>query len=305
MLRIGVIGLGHLGQHHMRILAAIPDVKLTAVVDLDPHKDKNIPPDTEFFTRHQDIYDKVEAVSVVTTTSSHFEIARDLLTAGIHTFVEKPICSSGEEAEKLVSIANQKNLVLQVGHIERYNPAVIEAQKYINEPKFIEAQRLGPFEPRMTNVGVVLDLMIHDIDIVLALVQSKIKTVDAIGASLLTPHEDIAKARILFENGCLADLTASRITFGRMRKIRIFQPDAYISLDYAKQNLKIYRKKKEQVSSLKDIKIIRPRLRKVSPLEEELKDFIDCTKKGRKPRVHGEHARDALQLALEITRKIK
>ena len=307
MLRIGVIGVGRVGKEHCRILSSLPEVKLTAVVDLDSKKSREIADScrTQSFTDYQEIYDKVDAVIIATTTTSHFGIARNFLSRAVHTFVEKPICTSGEQAEELVKIAERKKVILQVGHLERYNPAVIEAQKYIRNPKFIEAQRLGPFESRMANVGVVLDLMIHDLDIVLNLNQAKITHIDAIGTSVFTSYEDIAKARIWFENGCLADFTASRITFGQSRKIRIFQPDAYISLDYVRQRLKIYRKKKEKVSSLKDIKILKPRLKKVQPLEEELKDFIDCVRSRRSPRVGGQHARDVLEVALEIVRKIK
>jgi len=307
MLRIGVIGVGRVGKEHSRILSSLPEVELAAVVDLDSKKSREIADSylTQSFTDYQDIYNKVDAVIVASTTASHFEIARNFLARGIHTFVEKPICTSVEEATKLVRIAEKKKIVLQVGHVERYNPSVIEAQKYIRNPKFIETQRLGPFEPRMANVGVVLDLMIHDIDIVLSLNQAKITHIDAIGTSVFTKYEDIAKARIQFGNGCLADFTASRITFGQARKIRIFQPDAYISLDYAKQKLKIYRKKKEKISSLKDIKVLKPRLKKLQPLEEELKDFISCIGSNRRPRVGGQPARDALEVALEIVRKIK
>jgi predicted dehydrogenase len=187
-----------------------------------------------------------------------------------------------------------------VGHVERFNPAVIEAHKFVKVPKFIEVNRLGPYDPRVAHIGVVLDLMIHDLDIVLYLVNSKVKSLEAFGAKVLTDHEDIAKCRLRFENGCIVDLSASRISLEQYRKIRIFQEDAYISVDYARKDLKIYRKKRDKVKSFTDIEILKPKLRDEEPLKLELKNFLECIAEGKKPHVTGEHGRDALELGKEI-----
>jgi len=235
----------------------------------------------------------------------HYQIAKDFINAQVHCLIEKPITPDLAEAEELLDLVKQKNLILQVGHIERFNPAVLEAQKYINEPKFIEANRLGPYDPRVAHISVVLDLMIHDIDIVLYLVQDQIVSIDAVGAKVLSHFEDIANARIRFAHGCVANISASRVSLKKFRKIRIFQKDSYLSLDYAKPGLKIYQKKKDDVTSLKDIKVVYPRLVKLEPLAEELKHFVNCVREGRKPQVTGEHGRDALEIALEVMRKIK
>ncbi|PKM92640.1 MAG: UDP-N-acetyl-D-glucosamine dehydrogenase, partial [Elusimicrobia bacterium HGW-Elusimicrobia-4] len=218
---------------------------------------------------------------------------------------EKPITEDVSQAEELLKIANEKNIILQIGHIERFNTAVIEAQKHIKSPKFIEAQRLGPYDPRVAHIGVVMDLMIHDIDIVLTLVNSKIIQMDVIGAKVLSQNEDIANVRLKFENGCVANISASRVSLDKFRKIRIFQDDTYISLDYAGQSLKIYRKKSDVVSSMSDIEIIKPKLKTAEPLKKELEHFINCVKTGKPPMVTGEHGRDALDVAIEILKKLK
>ncbi|MBD3272155.1 MAG: gfo/Idh/MocA family oxidoreductase, partial [Elusimicrobia bacterium] len=219
---------------------------------------------------------------------------------GIHCLVEKPLTDTREQAEDLVAIANEKKLILQVGHVERFNPAIIKAQEYVDRPAFIEVYRLGPFDPRTRHIGVIMDLMIHDIDIILSLVRSPVTKLEGYGARILSSHEDIAKVRLRFNNGCVADLSASRISLQRYRKIRIFQPASYISLDYIKPSLKIYRKKRPSIESLSDLEIIKPRLKKQEPLVNEIEHFIACIKSGKKPKVTGEHGRDALELAIEI-----
>jgi len=197
-----------------------------------------------------------------------------------------------------------KNLVLQVGHVERFNPAVLAAQKFIHTPKFIEVNRLGPYDPRVSHIGVVLDLMIHDLDLVLSLVKSEVKNLEAFGAKVLTEHEDIVKCRLRFENGCIVDLSASRISLEQYRKIRIFQPDSYISIDYAHKDLKVYRKKTPIVKNFNDIEILKPSLTKEEPLKLELEHFLECIQEGKKPLVSGEHGRDALELGLEILEQL-
>ncbi len=305
-IKIAVVGVGNLGQHHSRIYNELPDVELVGVVDIDSKRVANIATKHRIksFISYYDIIGKVDAVSIVVPTPLHFEIGRIFLQEGIHCLIEKPIAANLKEAETLLRLARKNHCILQVGHVERFNPAVIEAQKYIHNPEFIEAYRLGLFDPRVNHIGVVLDLMIHDLDIILYLVQSKIEDIDAIGTPLFTRYEDIANVRIRFSNGCVANISASRVSLKKFRKIRIFQGDSYISLDYMAQKLKIYQKKKDEIQSMKDVKVIRPRLHKGEPLKMELKHFIECIKDGKIPLVTGKHGRDALEVALDISRKI-
>jgi predicted dehydrogenase len=306
-LKMGVIGIGHLGVHHARIVSSLPDVELVGICDINEPQVKKFAKlyKTTAYTDYHQLLNKVDAISIAVPTPLHYQIAKDFINAQVHCLIEKPITPDLAEAEELLTLVKEKNLILQVGHIERFNPAVLEAQKYINEPKFIEANRLGPYDPRVAHISVVLDLMIHDIDIVLYLVQDRILSIDAVGAKVLSQFEDIANARIRFAHGCVANISASRVSLKKFRKIRIFQKDSYLSLDYAKPGLKVYSKKKEEVTSLKDIKVVYPRLVKLEPLAEELKNFVSCVREGRKPQVTGEHGRDALEIALEIMRKIK
>jgi predicted dehydrogenase len=306
-IKVAVVGVGQLGQHHARIYAEMPEVELVGVVDVDPKRARKIARQhkTRAFDNYKELDGQVEAVNIVVPTPLHFELGSYFLEKGIHCLVEKPITPSLDEAQELMDITRRKNLILQVGHIERFNPAVMEAQKYIEEPKFIEANRLGPYSPRVADVSVVLDLMIHDIDIILYLVKSPIVSIDAIGACLLSKAEDIANVRINFANGCVANVSASRISLEKFRKIRIFQSQSYLSLDYAKPSLKIYRKKTEVIKSLKDISVKFPKLAKLEPLKEEIKHFIGCIREKREPLVSGEHGRDALEVCLEILNKIR
>ncbi len=306
-IKVAVIGVGKLGQHHARIFSKFEEVELVAVVDLLRRRAEKIASlcHTLPYTEYQKIFGLVEAVTIVTPTPTHYPIAKDFLSHSTHCLIEKPFTDNLEEAKELLRLAKDNNLVLQVGHVERFNPAVVAARNYITEPKYIEARRLGPYDPRTSHIGVVLDLMIHDLDIVLSLVNSKVKWLDAIGTPLFSEYEDIANARIKFFNGCVADVSASRISLTKFRKIRIFQPDSYISLDYQEKKITVYQKKYSQVKSLRDIKIIQPKLEKYEPLEKELRHFIECVREGKKPLVSGEHGRDALELGLEILKKIK
>lgn len=306
-IRIGVVGVGKLGQHHARILSKIENIELTAVVDILPERAKKIASlySTSFYTDYKEIFDLVDVVTIVTPTPTHYQISKDFISHSIHCLIEKPITDNLEHAEEIINLAKEKNVTLQIGHIERFNPAVVEAGKYIHEPKYIEGRRLGPYDPRVSHIGVVLDLMIHDLDILLSLVNSKIKDLDALGTPVFSEHEDIANVRIKFADGCVADLSASRISLATFRKMRIFQPDSYISLDYQEKKIEIYRKKYPTVNSLADIEIIKPKLEKYEPLEKELNHFVECVREGKKPLVTGEHGRDALELGLEILKKIK
>ncbi|MFH1784231.1 MAG: Gfo/Idh/MocA family oxidoreductase [bacterium] len=306
-IRVAVVGVGQLGQHHARLYSEMPGIKLVGVVDEDIKRAKKIAKQckTEAYNNYRDMDGKVDAVNIAVPTALHFSIGSFFLKKGIHCLVEKPITPSLEQAKGLLDIARSRKLILQVGHIERFNPAVTEAQKYIENPRFIEANRLGPYSPRTSDVSVVLDLMIHDIEIILYLVNSPLETIDAIGARVLSPSEDIANARLKFANGCVANVSASRISIEKFRKIRIFQENNYISLDYAKPSVKIYSKKKEVINSFKDIRIQHPRLTKINALGEEIKHFIDCVRQQRTPIVSGERGRDALEVCLEILKTIQ
>jgi predicted dehydrogenase len=302
-VKIGVVGIGHLGRHHARILAEIDGANLVGIADvneaagLEMSEKYNVP----FYKDYRDLAGKVEAVTVVVPTFLHHEVARFFLERNVHTFIEKPITKTLDEANNLVAIAGEKQLTLQVGHVERFNAAILKLQSLCESPRFIECQRMGPFSPRIQDVGVVLDLMIHDIDIVLSLVRSPIKHIDAVGIPVLTENEDIANAHIVFENGCIANLTASRISEERIRKLRIFELDKYCSLDYANQAITLRRK-----SNLEE-KIIREELEvhKAEPLRLELEHFINCIKERRKPLVTIEDGKNALEVALEILEKVK
>jgi predicted dehydrogenase len=301
-----VIGVGSLGQHHARVLAGHPASELVAVVDNDIKRSEKIATGLKVpaFQDYHDVIGKARLAVIAVPTPFHFQIAKDLINAGVNVLVEKPFTETVEQAKELIALAEAKDVVLQVGLIERFNPAVISAQGYINKPLFIEVNRLGPYDPRTSHIGVVMDLMIHDIDIVLSLIKEKVVSVEAHGASILSEHEDIVKARIKFEGGCVADISASRVSLEKYRKIRLFQADSYISIDYAGKSLKVYKKNKPVVKSLLDIEVTKPKLKNDEQLFLELDHFITCVKEGRKPEVSGEHGRDALELAIEILKNL-
>jgi predicted dehydrogenase len=304
---VAVIGVGHLGQHHVRLAAALPEARLVGILDQDAGRARKLAEQhhTRAFGSTDEVCREARAAVVATPTPTHYEVARTFLERGLHCFVEKPLTERLEQAEALMELARGKNLVLQVGHVERFNPAVVEMTRHAHDPVFIEASRLGPYDPRVSHVGVVLDLMIHDLDIVLALVRDRVIRLDAVGAKVLSEHEDIVKATLFFSRGCRADLTASRVSLKRFRKIRVFQKDAYMSLDYSDRSLKIYRKKRPVVKSLLDISVQRPRLTKQDALEAELRHFVQCVREGKPPLVTGQHGRDALELALEILKAVQ
>lgn len=302
-VKIGVIGVGHLGRHHARLLAEIAGTQLVGIADVNEEAGREIASkyNVPYFKDYHDLAGKVDAVTVVVPTFLHHEVARFFLERNVHTFIEKPITKTLAEANDLVALAGEKQLTLQVGHVERFNAAILKLQSLCESPRFIECQRMGPFSPRVQDVGVVQDLMIHDIDIVLSLVRSPIRRIDAVGIPVLTENEDIANAHIVFENGCIANLTASRISDERIRKLRIFELDKYCSLDYADQAITLRRK-----SNLEE-KIIREELEvhKAEPLRLELEHFITCIKERRKPLVTIEDGKNALEVALEILEQVK
>ena len=299
-IKVGVVGVGHLGQHHGRIYSQLPKIELVGVVDVNEERVKEIAQrfSTSPYLNYKELRGKVEAVSIAVPTFLHYKIARDFLKWGIHILVEKPFTQTVEEAEELLSLAKKKERILQVGHIERFNTAIEELEKRIENPRFIESHRLGPFKERGTDVGVVLDLMIHDIDIILNLVHSEVSQIDASGVSVLSQKEDIANARLKFANGCVANITASRLTKEEVRRIRIFQDNTYISLDYLKQELLIYRKIQQKIV------VEKPFITKQEPLKRELESFVECVRCGTSPLVSGEQGKKALEVVDKILQQI-
>ena len=300
-IRIGVAGLGRLGSIHAKIYSTLENAELAGICDIDENITRTTAESlrTSWCIDYKKLLDsKLDAVSIVTPTILHYEVAKFFLQNKVHVLIEKPITKTLKEANDLIKIAQKNKLIIQVGHVERFNSAIQAIEKLSNKPRFIEVHRLGPFAPRVKDVGVVLDLMIHDIDIVLGLTKSKVKNIDALGMKILTNHEDIANARIRFKNGTVCDLTASRVTSDSMRKIRIFQDDCYISIDYMAQEALIYKKINDRIVSEKiDIQ-------KEAPLQKELASFIDCVANNKKPVVSGKEAYEALKVALAIVKKI-
>ena len=307
-VKVGVIGVGSLGQNHARIYAAMPEAELVGVYDVDSARAANIASQfkTVAFPSMEELASKVEAVSVVVPTDRHHAVATQLMDRGLHLLVEKPIATSTSEAEAMVTLAQKKGVILQVGHVERFNPVLGFLEGLGKKPRFIEAHRLAPYPPpregllpRGTEVSVVLDLMIHDLEIILHLVRAPVREIRAVGVPVLSRSEDIANVRLLFENGCVANVTASRISPERMRKIRVFLEDAYVSLDYQNQSGELYRKGL--------IGIVREEvpIEKGEPLANELRSFAACVQRRDQPVVSGEHAAEALRLAVTITQQMR
>src|ERR1700736_3243801 len=299
-LRVGVVGVGHIGSNHARLYADIPVADFAAVYDVDVGRANAIAKKYRVTAAKSldEFAQLVDAASVATPTNSHYEVALPLLQRGKHLLVEKPITESTTHESELAELAARNRLILQVGHVERFNPVLSALEARLTHPRFIEAHRLSPYPNRSTDIGVVLDLMIHDLEIILHLVRSPVQSIDAVGVPVLSKTEDIANARIRFENGCVANVTSSRISPERMRKIRVFQEDAYLSLDYEKQSGEIYRRESGKIARDK-VPIERD-----EPLKQQLVSFIECASTGRAPRVSGLQATAALELAVEITKKI-
>ncbi len=309
VVKVAVVGVGHLGQHHARILATMSNVQLVCVVDADQKRAEEIAHkhNARPLTDWKDIPDEVNAVSVVTPTSSHHEIACALMESGRDVMVEKPMCLTVEQGREMIQFAQQQQRILQVGHIERFNPAIVAIAEKLNKPLFIESHRLGPPTPRVKDVGVVLDLMIHDLDLVMALAASPVQRMEAVGVPVLTDQEDIANARITFESGCIANLTVSRISPEAMRKIRIFQQDAYFSLNFMEKQTQIYRKVLDPVSQKQTITRADADLTELleqDALTTELASFVNCVRTRKPPLVGGQEGLTALEMALEITRLV-
>jgi predicted dehydrogenase len=299
-LKAGVIGVGHIGREHARVYSLFPKVEFTGVYDIDPDVSKRVAYqyNNKPFESIEEMAEQCDVVTVSTPTNTHFDIASFFLTRGKHVLVEKPITDNTEQARELVKLAQKGQLILQVGHIERFNPALRALEQKLTHPQFIEAHRLSPYPGRSTDIGVVLDLMIHDLEIILHLVRSPIATVDSVGVAVLSKGEDIANARIRFENGCVANVTTSRISPEKLRKIRVFQDDAYLSLDYQAQSGEIYRKVKSQIQR-ESITV-----EKDEPLKLEIAAFVECVLARREPLVGGVQAAAALNVAMQITDQI-
>ena len=299
--RVGIVGVGHIGSNHARLYAEIPAADFTAVYDVDLARASAIAKKygVAAVKSLEEFAELVDAASVSTPTSSHHQIALALLRRGKHLLIEKPIAENPQHATELAELAARNQLILQVGHVERFNPVLSALEARLTHPRFIEAHRLSSYPNRSTDIGVVLDLMIHDLEIILHLVRSPVQNIDAVGVPVLSRGEDIANARIRFENGCVANVTSSRISPERMRKIRVFQEDAYLSLDYEKQSGEIYRRESGKITRDK------VPIEREEPLKQQLVSFIECASTGRQPRVSGFQATAALELAVEITKQIQ
>ena len=326
-LKTAVIGVGHLGQHHARVYANLPGVKLEAVVDVDRQRGDEIARKhgTRSLTDYRDVLSEVDAVSIAVPTVNHYPIAAECLKMGIHVLLEKPMTTTLEEAEDLVRIARDGGAVLQIGHIERFNPAIVAVQDLIEDPLFILSDRISPFPFRSADIGVVLDLMIHDLDIILDLCKSKVKSIDAVGVNVLSKAEDLAHARIVFESGCVATLTASRLSLKKMRKIRLFQRYLYLSLDYNTQQATVIRKdpdftfgeldfEKLSTEGVEDLQSLifgkylhleHIAMDTFEPLQRELESFVEAVRTGSEPLVTGEQGLRAMKVAGTIQEQIR
>ena len=314
-LRFAVIGVGHLGQHHARILSDMRGVTLAGVVDTKTERARTIGEQygVPSYTDARDVLDKVDAVTIATPTTLHVDVALPFVERGIPVLVEKPIAASVHETDRLLAAAARQGTTVATGHTERFNPAVTAARPLIRGPRFIEGHRLGVFPERSLDIDVVFDLMIHDLDLVLALVDSPVESVEAVGVAVLTPRTDIANARIRFASGCIANLTASRISRDRVRRIRFFQADAYISVDYAARELEVYRlADAASTDASPGLHGARPAIvggkvecGKEEPLRIELEDFAAAIRDNRPPVVSGRAGRDALALASTIVEQMQ
>ena len=301
-LRVAVIGVGHLGKHHARILSTLPGVTLVAVVDTNRPRADEIAAahGTRALYDSKELAGQVDAVTIAVPTELHLEIALRFLAAGVPALVEKPMARSLAEADDMIAAASRSGVALAVGHTERFNPAVETARGLLVDPRFIEVHRLGTFPERSLDIDVVFDLMIHDLDVVLSLVRADVTSIEAVGVPVLTGRVDIANARLRFATGCIANVTASRISRDRVRKIRFFQPMAYLSIDYAAQKIEMWKLVKGQgpMPSIQGGEIDVPN---EEPLKRELADFVEAVASRRAPLVTGEQGRRALALAQQIT----
>ena len=321
-LNVGVIGVGHLGSLHTKMYAQISSVNLVGVYDVDSQRAVKLAAEfgIKVFSTLDELLSQVEAVSIATSTQSHYDVAMQVINRGAHLLIEKPITATIEQAKALTERAEAKGLKLQVGHIERFNPAILALEPYNITPLFIESHRLAQFNPRGSDVAVVLDLMIHDIDLILSLVKSKVMRIDANGIAVISDTPDIANARLQFENGCVANVTASRISQNKMRKMRLFQRDAYISIDFAQGLAEVFRLVDEQTPNVKSTMMLgkidqgqhkriivyeQPEVQEINALKYELERFVESVQKNIETPVTGRDGLHALEVAQEILQMIE
>lgn len=324
MLNVGVIGVGHLGRIHAKLWSEVEDVRLIGVFDEDRERSAAVAQEVGCAAFHDlfKLLEDVDAVSIVTPTFAHYSVAKAALERGVHVLIEKPITTTVREAEELIQIAAERGLNIQVGHIERFNPALLAIEKYLNNPQFFESHRMAQFKPRGTDVPVVLDLMIHDIDVILSLVKSPVHSVDASGVAIVSEELDIANARIKFENGAVANVTASRISVNPMRKLRIFERDGYISLDFAQKSADVFRLVDDAEGAIDPATMLKlgdldqaeipraivyekPTVRELNPLKHELEIFRDSILQKSTPIVSGRDGLHALHVAELIMASIR
>ena len=295
-VRVGIIGVGYLGTQHARILSYLEEAELKGVADVDSEKALQIGNrhGVPYFQNYEEMLDDIDAAVVATDTGAHFAVSESLLRQGKHVLVEKPITETVEQGERLCALARERNLIFQVGHLERFNPAVEAVEGIISEPKFIEVQRLGSFSARSLDIDVVLDLMVHDLDIIMTLIRDEVVSIKSTGIHVLSEKIDIANARLEFRSGCVATLTASRVHQGKVRKLRIFEPTSYYSIDYIDQEVKVFPLDGRQA----DIKTLK--LQKEEPLRKELLNFLRSVNPGKNSQVTGEEGLRALRLAYQV-----
>lgn len=304
-IAVGVVGVGYLGKYHAEKYAASSKARLVAVVDVDEERARAVARRlaTEALTDYRHLFGRVQCVSVAVPTHLHHRVARDFIEAGIDVLVEKPIAANLDQGRDLVDIAQSKGVIFQVGHLERFNPAIRRLEGVVREPKFVECHRLAPFVERGTDVDVVFDLMIHDIDVIASLVRSPVQRVEAVGVPVLTDKPDIANARINFANGCIANVTSSRVSLKRERKIRFFQPDAYISIDYDQRRAQIFHKPPPGAGWL-DIRVETLEIKDGDALSDEIESFLDCVRSREVPLVSGAEGLRALEIASVISAQL-
>lgn len=307
-LKVGVIGVGHLGEYHVQKYRKLPDVDLVGIVDSDKDRANEIGKryETKVYRSHPELLKDVDAVSLAVPTTAHFEVAKDILSENIHLLIEKPITYELGSADTLVRMADERNLILQVGLVERFNPAVVKMISLLNQPVFIEAHRMNKFTPRGTDTDVVLDLMIHELDIILHMVPSKVKELHAVGMSVVTGKTDIANVRINFENGVVANISSSRVSHKNIRKIRVYQPDLYLESDCLKRSINITRLDDEN-GDLANLQELTPETIEYpysDPLADEIGAFVKAVTTGENPVVSGKDGKQALKLSLDIIDQI-
>ncbi len=304
-LRAAVVGVGYLGRFHAQKYASLPDVELCAVVDADLTRARQVAAETggEPLADYRTLLASIDCASLAVPTPLHFPIARDLLEHGVDVLVEKPLTATVQEGRELVALAAARGRILQVGHLERFNPALRSVRDLLERPRFVECHRLAPFVERGTDVDVILDLMIHDLDVILSLVGGEVVHLEAVGVPVLTPHVDIANARIRFSSGCIANVTASRVALKRERKLRLFQTDMYVSLDFGERHIRVARRRWEQGSPQIEVEEIA--LPDGDPLFAEIDHFVHCVRTRQRPLVDGATALRALELAEQIRSQLE